>query len=126
MSDDAHAGSLAAIHELGLRSRIAASRAFVRAWSTSSEPCCETRAMLAAALSGELDDVEYRTDDLFGFEVPVAIPGVVSKLLDPRSTWRDPSEYDERARELAQMFRDNFAKFADEAGEAVAAAGPRL
>ena len=89
-------------------------------------PISETRAMLAAALSGELDDVEYRTDELFGFEVPVGIPGVVAKLLDPRSTWRDPSEYDERARELAQMFRDNFAKFAGEAGEAVAAAGPRV
>jgi phosphoenolpyruvate carboxykinase (ATP) len=89
-------------------------------------PISETRAMLAAALSGELDEVEYRIDELFGFEVPVAIPGVVSKLLDPRSTWRDPAEYDERSRELAQMFRDNFAKFADEAGEAVAAAGPRV
>ena len=89
-------------------------------------PISETRAMLSAALSGELDDVAYRTDELFGFEVPVEIPGVVSKLLDPRSTWRDPDAYDERARELAQMFRDNFAKFADEAGDAVAAAGPRL
>ena len=47
-------------------------------------PCCRRRS------PGELDDVEYRTDELFGFEVPVAIPGVVSKLLDPRSTWRDP------------------------------------
>ena len=56
----------------------------------------------------------------------MAIPGVVSKLLDPRSTWRDASEYDERARELAQMIRDNFAKFADEAGQAVAVAGPRV
>ena len=89
-------------------------------------PISETRAMLSAALSGELDDVEYRTDELFGFEVPVEIPGVVSKLLDPRSTWRDASAYDERARELAQMFRENFANFAEEAGEAVAAAGPRL
>jgi phosphoenolpyruvate carboxykinase (ATP) len=89
-------------------------------------PISETRAMLSAALSGELDDAEFRTDELFGFQVPVEIPGVVSKLLDPRSTWRDPSAYEERARELAQMFRDNFAKFEDEAGEAVAAAGPRL
>jgi phosphoenolpyruvate carboxykinase (ATP) len=89
-------------------------------------PISETRAMLSAALSGELDDAEYRTDELFGFEVPVAIPGVVSKLLDPRSTWRDPSAYDEQAHELAQMFRDNFATFADEAGDEVAAAGPRV
>jgi phosphoenolpyruvate carboxykinase (ATP) len=89
-------------------------------------PIAATRTMLSAALSGELDGVEYRTDELFGFEVPVSVPGVDSSLLDPRSTWRDPTAYDERARELAQMFRDNFATFADEAGEAVTAAGPRV
>jgi phosphoenolpyruvate carboxykinase (ATP) len=89
-------------------------------------PISETRTMLSAALSGELHDVEYRIDELFGFQVPVAIPGVVSTLLDPRSTWRDPDAYDERARELAQMFRENFDKFADEAGDEIAAAGPRV
>jgi phosphoenolpyruvate carboxykinase (ATP) len=47
-------------------------------------------------------------------------------LLDPRSTWADPEAYDRKARELARMFRDNFEQFADDAGEAVAAAGPRL
>ena len=67
---------------------------------------------------------EYRTDELFGFEVPVSVPGVDSKLLDPRSTWRDPEAYDAKARELAVMFRDNFAKF--DADPAVAAAGPRV
>jgi phosphoenolpyruvate carboxykinase (ATP) len=89
-------------------------------------PIAATRTMLSAALSGELEDAEYRTDELFGFQVPVAVPGVASSLLEPRSTWRDPDAYDARARELAEMFRDNFAKFADEAGPAVAAAGPRL
>ena len=79
-----------------------------------------------AALSGELDGVEYRTDEVFGFEVPVEVPGVDSKLLDPRSTWRDPDGVRPQARELAQMFRDNFEQFADDAGEAVAAAGPRV
>ena len=87
-------------------------------------PIQATRALLRAALSGELDEVEYRTDDLYGFEVPVAVPGVEAKLLDPRSTWRDPEAYDAKARELAQMFRDNFAKF--DADPAVAAAGPRV
>ena len=52
-------------------------------------PIKATRALLKAALSGELDGVEYRTDELFGFEVPVAVPGVDSKLLDPASTWAD-------------------------------------
>ena len=86
-------------------------------------PIQATRALLRAALSGELQDAEYRIDELFGFEVPVSVPGVESKLLDPRSTWRDPEAYDAKARELAVMFRDNFAKF--DADPAVAAAGPR-
>jgi phosphoenolpyruvate carboxykinase (ATP) len=89
-------------------------------------PIVATRALLDAALAGELNGVEFRTDDLFGFQVPVEVPGVDTKLLDPRGTWRDPQAYDRKARELAQMFRDNFAQFADEAGPSVAAAGPRV
>jgi phosphoenolpyruvate carboxykinase (ATP) len=55
------------------------------------------------------------------------VPGVESNLLDPRSTWAKPDEYDRKARELARRFRDNFeAKFADQVGEAIAAAGPKL
>jgi phosphoenolpyruvate carboxykinase (ATP) len=87
-------------------------------------PIKETRAMLAAALEGELDDVGYREDPIFGFQVPVEVPGVVSSLLDPRSTWNDTDAYDRKARELARMFRDNFEQFSDEAGDDVAAAGP--
>nr|MBA2359512.1 phosphoenolpyruvate carboxykinase (ATP) [Actinomycetota bacterium] len=89
-------------------------------------PIKETRALLKAALGGELDDAEFRTDELFGLEVPVAVPGVVSSLLDPRSTWADPDAYDRKARELARMFRDNFEQFVDDAGDAVAAAGPHV
>ena len=85
-------------------------------------PIAATRAMLHAALSGKLDAVEYRTDEVFGFEVPVVVPDVDSGLLDPRSTWRDPSAYDDKARELALMFRKNFERFDD---AALAAAGPR-
>jgi phosphoenolpyruvate carboxykinase (ATP) len=89
-------------------------------------PIAATRALLCAALSGELADVEFRTDTLFGFEVPVSAPDVDPKLLDPRSTWRDPNEYDRKARELARMFRDNFEKrFAADASN-IAAAGPRV
>jgi len=87
-------------------------------------PIAATRALLHAALSGRLDHEKYRTDPVFGFEVPVHVPGVESALLDPRLTWRDPEVYDRKARELAQMFRDNFARF--DADEAVAAAGPRV
>jgi phosphoenolpyruvate carboxykinase (ATP) len=87
-------------------------------------PIKATRALLAAALSGELAAAAYRTDELFGFEVPVDVPGVDSTLLDPRSTWSDPEAYDAKARELATMFRDNFTKF--NADDNLVNAGPRL
>ena len=76
-------------------------------------PIAATRALLRAALSGELEGAEYRVDDVFGFQVPVSVPGVEAALLDPRSTWREPAAYDAKARALAGMFRDNFEKFAD-------------
>jgi phosphoenolpyruvate carboxykinase (ATP) len=87
-------------------------------------PIAATRALLRAALSGELDGVEYREDPIFGFEVPVEVPGVDSSLLDPRSTWRDPDAYDEKARYLAGRFKENFEKF--DADENLVAAGPRV
>jgi phosphoenolpyruvate carboxykinase (ATP) len=86
-------------------------------------PIAATRAMLDAALAGKLDEVEFRTDEVFGFEVPVAVPGVDASLLDPRSTWSDGAAYDKRAQELAAMFRENFEeKFAD---TGLAGAGPQ-
>jgi phosphoenolpyruvate carboxykinase (ATP) len=88
-------------------------------------PIQATRALLHAALEGGLREVEFRTDPVFGFEVPVEVPGVDTSLLDPRSTWADPDAYDRKARELATMFRENFEKFADSTGESVTAAGPR-
>ncbi|HUQ21695.1 MAG TPA: phosphoenolpyruvate carboxykinase (ATP) [Gaiellaceae bacterium] len=87
-------------------------------------PIEATRALLRAAISGELDGVGYRTDDVFGYEVPVEVPGVDSKLLDPRSTWSDSGAYDAKALELAAMFRDNFTKF--DADDNIVAGGPRL
>jgi phosphoenolpyruvate carboxykinase (ATP) len=89
-------------------------------------PIQATRRLLHAALWGELDEVEYRTDDVFGFAVPVRVPGVERSLLDPRSTWREPDKYDAKARELAAMFAANFDKFAADAGDAIAHAGPRV
>ena len=89
-------------------------------------PIAATRALLRAALSGALDGVECRTDPLFRFEVPLAAPGVDPRLLDPRSTWADPSAYDRKARELARLFRDNFERLEVDAGDEVAAAGPRV
>jgi phosphoenolpyruvate carboxykinase (ATP) len=86
-------------------------------------PIDATRTLLDAALSGDLDHVEYRIDPTFGLEVPVEVPGVDGGLLDPRSTWSDPAAYDARAADLARMFRENFAKF-DDVAPGVAAAGP--
>jgi phosphoenolpyruvate carboxykinase (ATP) len=87
-------------------------------------PIAATRALLRAALDGDLDQVEYRVDPIFGFEVPVEVPGVDSNLLDPRSTWSDPDAYDEKARYLATRFQENFQKFG--ADENIVQAGPRV
>ncbi|WP_306118435.1 MULTISPECIES: phosphoenolpyruvate carboxykinase [unclassified Roseitalea] len=87
-------------------------------------PIKATRTLLAAALDGSLEDVAYRTDPNFGFEVPVAVRGIDDTILDPRSTWADASEYDAQAAMLAGMFRDNFDKFADHVDLDVVDAGP--
>jgi len=86
-------------------------------------PIQATRALLDAALAGELAGVEFRSDPFFGLDVPVAAPGVQTGLLNPRLTWADPTAYDAKARELAQMFRKNFERF-DDVAPGVAAAGP--
>jgi phosphoenolpyruvate carboxykinase (ATP) len=88
-------------------------------------PIAATRQLLRAALEEGLDDAEYRLDPVFGFEVPVDVPGVDRSLLDPRSTWADAADYDAKAGELAGLFRENFERFAD-ASDAVRHAGPPL
>jgi phosphoenolpyruvate carboxykinase (ATP) len=83
-----------------------------------------TRAMIRAALSGQLDHVEYTRHPVFNIDVPKSVPGVAVEVLDPRGTWSDKSAYDAQAAKLAKMFVDNFkANFAD-ADPKVAAAGP--
>jgi phosphoenolpyruvate carboxykinase (ATP) len=88
-------------------------------------PIQATRALLAAVLSRELESVEFREDPIFGFQVPTTAPGVDESLLDPRATWADPEAYDRKARELAQMFSDNFARKHADAPPEVAAAAPK-
>ncbi len=75
-------------------------------------PINATRALLTAALNGSLNAAEFRKDPNFGFEVPVAVPGVEPELLDPRRTWADGAAYDAQARKLVEMFAENFAQYA--------------
>ncbi len=82
-----------------------------------------TRRLLTAALDGSLDDAAMRRDELFGFAVPEAVPGVETRLLTPRLTWTDGEAYDRQALHLAGLFRANFEKFGDAAN---AAPGPQL
>ncbi len=74
-------------------------------------PIKATRALLNAALDGSLNNAEFHKDPNFGFEVPVAVNGVDSKLLDPRAAWVDAAEYDKTAQDLVRRFADNFAQF---------------
>jgi phosphoenolpyruvate carboxykinase (ATP) len=83
-----------------------------------------TRAIVRAALSGKLDQANFRTDPVFGLSIPTTVPDVPSEVLDPRTTWPDPDAYDRQAAKLAGMFRDNFAKFGG-ASEAIHKAGPK-
>jgi phosphoenolpyruvate carboxykinase (ATP) len=85
-----------------------------------------TRAMLNAALTGELSDVEYTTDPVFGFEVPKTCPDVPAEVLDPASSWPNKQAYTQRYRGLATRFVDNFKKFADQCSPEVINAGPKL
>ncbi len=84
-----------------------------------------TRALLRAALAGELDNVEYRTDPFFGLQIPVHVNNVPDEVLDPRAAWADPAAYDAAAKGLVQRFVDNFATFADLVDEDVKAAAIR-
>jgi phosphoenolpyruvate carboxykinase (ATP) len=83
-----------------------------------------TRAMVRAALAGELKNVKTETDEIFGLSVPIEIEGVPSKVLNPRSTWADPAAYDAQAKKLARMFRENFDKFGN-VDPAIKNAGPK-
>ena len=84
-----------------------------------------TRGMVRAALDGRLAAVPMREDPVFGVAVPVAVPDVPAGVLDPRSTWADAARFDAQARKLAEMFRQNFRRFAEGVSDDVRRAGPR-
>jgi phosphoenolpyruvate carboxykinase (ATP) len=85
-----------------------------------------TRAMLNAALSGKLFDVEYSSDPIFGFEVPKTCPGVPDQVLNPSLSWPSKDLYMQRYREMASRFIDNFRKFEKDCRPEVVASGPKL
>jgi phosphoenolpyruvate carboxykinase (ATP) len=83
-----------------------------------------TRAIVNAALTGELDKVKTHTDPVFGLAVPTEVKGVPAKVLNPRETWQDPAAYDAQAKKLARMFRENFEKIGN-VDAATKNAGPK-
>ncbi len=85
-----------------------------------------TRAMITAALNGELDNVAYEAHPVFGVLMPVECPNVPAEILVPRNTWSDKEAYDKKANELAQLFVKNFAKYADKANDEILSAAPKV
>ena len=84
-----------------------------------------TRAMVTAALSGELKNVEYIHDDIFNLEIPRSCPDVPSEILNPVDTWSDKAAYEAQARKLAGMFVENFRKKYPDMPENIKNAGPK-
>jgi len=83
-----------------------------------------TRAMITAALNGDLDTVDYVVDTVFGLAVPQSCPNVPAEVLNPRDTWKSKKAYDKKAQELAGEFRKNFSKFESFANDNIIAGGP--
>lgn len=85
-----------------------------------------TRAIVRAALKGQLDNVSYHVDPIFRLRVPEVCPGVPPEILRPRDTWPDPAAYDAQAVSLARRFVANFEEFASRVPEDVKFGGPKL
>jgi len=85
-----------------------------------------TRAMITAALNGELEKVDYDKMPVFGLAIPKSCPGVPNEILNPRNTWADKSEFDAKTNTLAASFVKNFAQYAEYANEEILNASPKL
>jgi phosphoenolpyruvate carboxykinase (ATP) len=85
-----------------------------------------TRAMITAAMNGELNNVAYEAHPVFGVLVPQSCPNVPAEILNPRDTWADKEAYDRKANELAQLFVKNFDKYAAQANEEIRSAAPKV
>ena len=87
----------------------------------------DTRGIIDAILNGDIERAETKKIPYFNFEVPTSLPGVDPAILDPRDTYKDASEWDAKAKDLAGRFIKNFVKYeTNEAGKALVAAGPQL
>lgn len=84
-----------------------------------------TRAMITAALNGELDGVDYKAHPVFGVNMPTSCPNVPDEILDPKNTWENKGAYDEKADKLANAFVKNFEQFKDAANEEIMSAAPK-
>ena len=85
-----------------------------------------TRALITAALNGELDHVNYETHEVFGLQMPVTCPNVPQEVLNPKNTWKDKDAYDKKANDLARAFNENFEKFKEFANEDILAGAPKV
>lgn len=83
-----------------------------------------TRAMITAALNGELANVQFESHPVFGLNMPTSCPNVPAELLNPRNTWADKAAYDAKANHLAELFVKNFAQYADGVTEDILSAAP--
>ena len=85
-----------------------------------------TRALITAALNGDLANVDYTTHKVFGLKMPTTCPNVTSEVLNPRLTWEDQDAYMDKAYDLAAQFNKNFEKFTEGASEELLAAAPKI
>ncbi len=87
----------------------------------------DTRGIIDAILNGDVQKAETKTIPYFNFEVPTSLPGVDAGILDPRDTYADAAQWEEKAKDLASRFQKNFVKYTgNDAGKALVAAGPQL
>lgn len=85
-----------------------------------------TRAMITAALSGELNNVEFTEHDIFGLQIPVECAGIPPEMLNPINTWKDKNSYKQTAVKLAQSFARNFEQYKSAANSEIINGGPRI
>ena len=84
-----------------------------------------TRAMVSAALRGDLNNIAMNQDPFFGLEIPADVPGVPADILQPGKTWQDKAAYETQVRALVASFRENFKQFESQVSPAVITAGPQ-